>query len=585
LNTNSLQEKPRLVSAGQGFSILNTVEYRGRLLYSKYSPDRAVKSTIANLQLLPGTLVVVCSPCLWYGLDELGASLPQDCMICAVEADEALFELAKKVLSTKVLAGNTVVADKVTLLPLFNRDVPSQPDLREVDSFLQQHSSDGMLRRAIRVDFSAGTSFAVQLYETVCSGAEDTIAQFWKNRLTLVKLGRLYARNIMRNLFSLARNTTLEANEHTISRPIIICGAGESLNHTLSYLSALKKKNTHSGIFFILATDASLPILASYGIQADGVVGVESQAAIEKAYIGSCGTKCTLFADLTSRPQIQDILGGKTVWFATKYAHAHYLDRLEKDGIISSFIPPLGSVGLAAVYLALKIRRSERVPIFITGLDFSFSCGATHAKGAPAHLARLSASSRTTPVENYDASFREGTVTITGKDNHKIKTDAIMQSYAENFRMQFGNAVNVFDCGTSGIDIGLPRAADEALAQCMCKNEKQADVFTTEYEPAVDKAIQDSLREKVLRYYEKERRALEALRDLLMNGNTSEYRDVSITLDEQLVNLLKERDYLYLHFPDGYKLSCDIGFLKRVRAEIDFFLKDIDFALREHTLC
>ena len=34
------------------------------------------------------------------------------------------------------------------------------------------------------------------------------------------------------------------------------------------------------------------------------------------------------------------------------------------------------------------------------------------------------------------------------------------------------------------------------------------------------------------------------------------------------------REYLYLHFPDGYKFSLDLSFLKRVRAEMDFFLKE-----------
>ena len=582
MTDTSSTEKPRLVSAGQGFSILNTVEYKGRALYSKYAPDRAIVSSIQKLTILPGTLVVVCSPCLWYGLGELLSALPADCMVLAVEADKALFELAETELST--ISESVKSSVQITLAPLFSASNPLLVDTNAVDAFLRAHSNNGILRRAIRVDFSAGTQFAPQLYESVCSAAEETIAQFWKNRLTLVKLGRLYARNIMRNLSSLPYNSTLESNTKTIDRPIIMCGAGEGLNHTLTYLSSLKKQDKHIEQFFILATDASLPVLASYGIQADGVVGVESQAAIEKAYIGSCGCKCTLFADLTSRPQVQDILGGKTVWFATEYTNARYLERLHDEGIVPSFIPPLGSVGLDAVYLALLLRRNNKVPVFITGLDFSFSCGATHAKGAPAHLVRLFSSSRTAPVENYDASFRNGTVAVVGKDKRTIRTDTIMQSYAEGFRAQFGTVMNVFDCGTSGLDIGLPRASDDMLTAAAQSEKKQGDILTTEYEPAADKALQEALYEKIAHYYEKERRALEALRDLLMKGDSSEYRDLTISLTEQIMNLLRDRDYLYLHFPDGYKLSSDVGFLKRVRAEIDFFLKDIEFALKKNSL-
>jgi len=47
-----------------------------------------------------------------------------------------------------------------------------------------------------------------------------------------------------------------------------------------------------------------------------------------------------------------------------------------------------------------------------------------------------------------------------------------------------------------------------------------------------------------------------------------------------VLSLLLEHDYLYMHFPDGYKKpQMNEGFLKRIRAEIDFFLKDINSAL------
>ena len=50
---------------------------------------------------------------------------------------------------------------------------------------------------------------------------------------------------------------------------------------------------------------------------------------------------------------------------------------------------------------------------------------------------------------------------------------------------------------------------------------------------------------------------------------------------EEIKEILKEREYLYLHFPDGYSLSMETQFLKRIRAEIDFFLKDINSSLKE----
>ena len=74
------------------------------------------------------------------------------------------------------------------------------------------------------------------------------------------------------------------------------------------------------------------------------------------------------------------------------------------------------------------------------------------------------------------------------------------------------------------------------------------------------------LAEKIREFYHKEEGVLQELRKGLSSGNICQ---------ERILEILEEADYLYLHFPDGYKPSLDISFLKRVRSEIDFFLKDI----------
>jgi hypothetical protein len=570
-------EKPRLVNAGQGFSILKTVEYKNRFLYSKYDPLKTITATIANMNLLPETLVIVCSPCLWYGLDQLLEKLPARCMILAIESDTELFSLAQTELSQKKA---TLSPEQCSCIHLM-----SVSSLEEVETFIRSNGGQGMLRRALRIDFSAGTSFSPRTYDDICDFAESTIAQFWKNRLTLTRLGRLYARNIFRNLSVLPLSYCLDNDISSIGRPILVCGAGEGLEHTLAQLCSESSGRNIVHDYYILATDAALPALVAHHITPDAVVGVECQAAIEKAYIGFGKSKIPLFADITSRPQIGDILGGNIVWFSTQYTSARYLTRLHEDGIISEFIPPLGSVGLVAVYISLRIRRNANVPVFVSGLDFSFTCGATHAKGTPAHLSRLSSSTRYVPVENFDASFRTGAIALVGKNNKLVRTDAALQGYAALFKSYFLGTPNLFDAGPSGLDIGIPTATDEVLFAAIVADNKQLDALTTDSTPAVDCAMQKDLSHKIARFYRKERHALIALKDLLMNGDSSEYRDLTVSLNEQLIELLRDRDYLYIHFPDGYTLSTDVGFLKRIRAEIDFFLKDIDFALaRNHTL-
>ena len=75
----------------------------------------------------------------------------------------------------------------------------------------------------------------------------------------------------------------------------------------------------------------------------------------------------------------------------------------------------------------------------------------------------------------------------------------------------------------------------------------------------------------VRNFYEKEERALERLKNILSSGQNMSEAERRVEIEK----LLASREYLYLHFPDGLKASLDVSFLKRVRAEIDFFIKDI----------
>ncbi|MDE5798974.1 MAG: hypothetical protein K2H73_08185, partial [Treponemataceae bacterium] len=85
-----ITQKPCLVRTGQGFSL----SYQNRLLYSKYAPQKAIVQTIARLTVLPHTLILCASPCLWYGLRELLAKLPADCFVLGIEADKNLHNVA-----------------------------------------------------------------------------------------------------------------------------------------------------------------------------------------------------------------------------------------------------------------------------------------------------------------------------------------------------------------------------------------------------------------------------------------------------------------------------------------------------------
>ncbi len=490
-----------------------------------------------------------------YGLKELFAAADAQADIVAVEADESLC---------------TVARDRLTALDTGGRvSLFSARDLEALDVHLRRLASTGKYRRVLRLDFSAGTALAPAFYGQVAAAAQEIIASFWKNQITLVRMGRLFAKNIFQNLPLLSASLQLYQLEGSISRPILVCGAGESLDKT---------KVPGRGCF-IIAVDAALPALLSRGIRPDAVVSLESQMVIQKAYIGAASVLTDspplLFADITSRPSVPRSFPNRTVFFASKYAEASYLDRLTGKGIVHDYIAPLGSVGLAAVAIALRVRKDGGIPVFVTGLDFSYSAGRTHASGVPHDIQRQSMSCRTAPAENYGAAFGPASLPVTGKDGSLMISIKSMTGYAEEFRHIFAGQKNVFDIGKTGLDLGLPReengrlleAADTAKA-----NGENSESSWTEASPQA--------RGNAAAFLSEEKTALLTLKDLLMHGDESQYRNTSQSLDAQLLSLLIGREYLYLHFPDGYRLSTDTAFLKRVRAEIDFFLKQIGLAER-----
>ena len=536
----SVQEKPRLVSAGQGFSVLKTVEYKGRFLYSKYNPAKAIETYIDKMQVLSGTLIIACSPLLWYGIEKLKSLLPENCEIIALENDENLFELAMQNDSAGI--------------PLFKLN-----EGEKIDSYVRSICKGGSIKRALKIDFSAGVNFSKEKFDFTVNAISEIIATFWKNRITLVKFGRLFSKNFLRNIARIEYTKTLEDVAKTVSKPLLVLGAGEGLD-TLSYSSFSPND------FFIITVDAALSPLLARNITPDAVVTMESQIAIEKTFLGAKNKNILLFADLCARPEATKILGGNIIWFATKYADGIFFDNLKKESVIRNFIEPMGSVGLAATYIALKIRSSSSIPVFIAGLDFSYSIGTTHAKDTMALQQRFINSNRLTPIENYDAAFSMSTQTVMSKNGKKICSTKILLQYAQQFKLMFQNEKNLFDCSSTGIKLGIP----------------QRNLFATKGNLQKEKC---ESHKNISSFCEKEKRKLEELRSLLSDGEKSPFRNnlpEKLSLSKQIKKIAEEREYLFLHFPDGYRFKMEQSFLKRIRAETDFFIKQLEIAMKEN---
>ena len=312
--------------------------------------------------------------------------------------------------------------------------------------------------------------------------------------------------------------------------------------------------------YYILCADTALQPLLKNGITPDGVFVEEAQSVIVKAFTGT--PKDThIFAGLSSIPNIVHRAGAANIsYFFTEYADGAFFDTLKSKDFMPPANKPFGSVGLTAVYYALKFRKDKSIPVYVTGLDFSYSAGLTHTKGALAHITRLASNTRLLPVANYNAAFSYGSDKILDKSGKTLYTTVTLKSYAAMFNSFFSGVANLFDVGESGIKLDIPHkdidcfvAHDASATQCQCAAEGRSNPF--------DNEIKDFLAT--------EHSALEYLRDLL-TGNTELTGEALL---EEIKKTAAPREYLYLHFADGWQFSTNQSFLNRIRTEIDFFLK------------
>ena len=70
-------------------------------------------------------------------------------------------------------------------------------------------------------------------------------------------------------------------------------------------------------------------------------------------------------------------------------------------------------------------------------------------------------------------------------------------------------------------------------------------------------------------YFSEEKKTLLELKNIL----TGKTKLSEAERNERILEIINPREYLYLHFPDGTKANLSLGFLKRVRTELEYFLK------------
>lgn len=534
---------PRLVETRRGASVL----YRERYLYSKYNPEEAVERIVSSSEIKNQTLIICTSPLLGYGLKKLAEKLPSDSFILLAEGDPALYEL-----SLNYIPALSLPEKKAEYIFLKKGN--------EVLTWLESKEENFILnfRRVVRLDFSGGTFFSQDKYSLAEKLLSQSINLSWKNKMTLIKFGRLYSKNIILNLSLLPGASDFPE----ITKPVIALGAGESLENTAGFLKTARND------FFVAAVDAALIPLLDLNICPDCVVVLESQIYNNESFIGIkkriLDKKFEMpffICDLTSRFSLNREFSEKTGFVLSDFSRLNYLEKIKNSGI--PVIPPLGSVGLALLKI-ISLLNTNSMPVFFSGLDFSYKPGKTHSRGTHQMLNEIHTSFRLQPPGSRKVFFSPGIFKVCSINKERLLCDPALNMYGEIMNTLFRDE-NFYDLRTTGIPLGFPGTDTENIKTFLSglkkPGKKDTGFLKKNYQP-----------EKILNFLELE---LEYLENLCRELSGENLKDSPLPSRD-----LKNHEYLFLHFPDVLGTSNPgLSFYKRLKTEAVYFSKIIRISI------
>jgi len=531
----------------------------GKTLLSGVDPVRRAEQTADAVSVKDNTLYFCPSVLYGYGLARLLSRLekeaPNSAILC-VENDGELFELTQKSIEPPLAANRCLRITNIC-------------DEAGICSFVRETWGERAFRYLEIVRFSGGWQLFPELYDSLCNALRREIATDWSNALTLVKLGRLYIRNALRNLSLIPRFPSL-ANFSFGAAPVLVLGAGPSLDDALDALVKRYPQTIKSSRpFKIVCVDTCLAALKDREIIPDLVVILESQHWNLRDFTGCYGLKAPFAIDLSALPKSALMLAGEGFMFMTPWTPLRIFERLKDAQLLPAVFPPLGSVGLTAVELTRRLTTGN---IICAGLDFSFSQDKYHARGTPGHRALLNSQNRLRSILN-SAAYNQSSIAAVSKIGLPVYTNPAMKNYRGLFEQEFGGDPRIYDIEGTGLPLGVKTLSMEDAMTLLGKNiYHEPHEISKLRETHEHNETHEIYEQDLLAFRNNEKKRLEELRGLLTGEAAAD--------NERLTVLIDECDYLWAHFPDcsasRRPAISDISFLKRLRTEIDPMINLLD---------
>jgi len=533
-------ESTGLVRASNGeWNVLSD----GRPLYSKFAPSDSAERLSREAPAIEFCIYIIPSPLLGYGILSFINRIPETSAVIGLEVDQSLMALSKD-FQTELAAG--LPKNKYRSFR-----TGSTAQLYQVFKMVQT----GDFRKCHLVPLNAGYRHNKEKYDSLFSTFQHFIKNYWQNRLTLARMAPLWIRNLTENLPLLKRP---DIAGFRTEKPILLTGAGESLEESIPLIQKNRER------VYLLSVDTAVQSLVRNGIVPDGIVNLEAQFYNLQDFYSIISNRIDLFSDITAYPPTLRPQNFNHYIFMSSFAETSLHRRLGEAGMLPTEIPPLGSVGVTALFLASLLTDRQ---IFLSGLDFSYTEGKTHARETPFHDYCRLRENRLTGDVWLDFSLSRPSYRAEGKTEGTV-TNSILESYCRQLE-DLSRSMNgrVFDLGRKGLRMTVPPLDHEGFHTLTAGS---AGEIPTGVKEEIKPSGADSPDQILTSFIELERRRLEeliAVWEKICAGSAD---------TETILPLLGECDYLYFHFPDRKILpNTDPAFLVRVIREARVLLRKI----------
>jgi hypothetical protein len=396
----------RLAATGSGFPTLLAGE---QALHSRYNPPGEAEKYINNLPLGEGIrFFILLEPGLGYGIPPLRKRFP----------------------------GAKIIALHISDFSPGAARVPGglEPDAawspgsgRELQAFLEEEIPDTDAAFIRIVEWRPALTVYGEAYLRLLSETAEFIKRIDANQRTLRGFGRRWFRNMFRNLRILGR--TLRFSPGSV--PVIITGAGPSLEKTLPLIREGKNKRP----LFVLAVSSSVPALLAAGIGPDLIIstdgGIWTLFHLYETIRGAPGSAlaANLTAALPSQCSSLPVLpiSDGSLWQSLV---------LRSLSVPFITLPPRGTVTASALDLAFALTGGR---IFISGTDLAHRDIRTHAR--PYSFDRFQDAAATRLNPRYSQGFLRARA-IEASGNHRIYASWFSRQLAAYPRRLYSLGIN-----------------------------------------------------------------------------------------------------------------------------------------------